>query len=160
MKKVFLPFLITCLIFSSVIAQNRMRMGKDSKPLQRIEQWEKIKLIEVLGLNEDTAVRFFARRNENQKKMKDILDQRDGMIQNLEDDIRGSSQISEAAYKEQVNNFLFIESSISKERENFLRSLSDLLTPKQIAILIVFESRFRKEIRETLMNRFKPQDRN
>lgn len=160
MKKVFLPFLITCLIFSSVIAQNRMRMGKDSKPLQRIEQWEKIKLIEVLGLNEDTAVRFFARRNENQKKMKDILDQRDGMIQNLEDGIRGSSQISEAAYKEQVNNFLFIESNILKERENFLRSLSDLLTPKQIAILIVFESRFRKEVRETLMNRFKPQDRN
>ncbi len=159
MKKVFLPFLITCLIFSSVIAQNRMRMGKDSKPLQRIEQWEKIKLIEVLGLNEDTAVRFFARRNENQKKMKDILDQRDGMIQNLEDGIRGSSQISEAAYKEQVNNFLFIESNILKERENFLRSLSDLLTPKQIAILIVFESRFRKEVRETLMNRFKPQDR-
>ena len=160
MKKVFFPLIVICLIGSAVIAQNRPRMGKDSKPLQRIEQWEKIKLIEVLGLNEDTAVRFFARRNENQKKMKDILDQRDGMIQNLEDGIRGSSQISEAAYKEQVNNFLFIESSISKERENFLRSLSDLLTPKQIAILIVFESRFRKEVRETLMNRFKPQDRN
>ena len=112
----------------------------------------------MLSLNEDTAVRFC--RNEHQKKMKVILDQRDGMIQNLEDGIRGSSQISEAAYKEQVNNFLFIESSISKERENFLKSLSDLLTPKQIVILIVFESRFRKEVRETLMNRFKPQDRN
>jgi hypothetical protein len=131
----------------------RERQNRDLKPLQKIEQWEKVKLIEVLNLDEETAVRFFARRNEHQKKMKEILDQKDGMIQDIEDEIRSGSQTSDAAYKEQVGNILSLESRIMKERENFLKSLSDLFTPKQIATLVVFESKFRKEIRERLIER-------
>lgn len=160
MKKVFLPFLITCLIFSSVIAQNRMRMGKDSKPLQRIEQWEKLKLIDALGLSEETALRFFARRHENQVKIKEILDQRDSALREIEDEINNSSQNSDAIYKDQVNKLMSLEERITTERGNFLRSLNDILTPQQIAKFIVFESRFRRQVRETLMGHDRPQLKN
>ncbi len=152
MKKIFLPIILLFIFVSSVYPQQRMRPGNDQRPLQRIEQWERMKLIDVLNLNEETAIRFFARRNENQKKMKEILDRRDDAIRELEDEIRNGTQ-NDALYKEKVNALLLLESNIGKERENFLRSLSDLLSPIQIAKMVVFESRFRKEVRETLMGK-------
>ncbi|MEK6552795.1 MAG: hypothetical protein AABZ54_05030 [Bacteroidota bacterium] len=152
MKKIFFLLFLFSILLSTSYSQERMRQGKDQRPLQRIEQWERIKLIDVLNLNEDTAIRFFARRNENQNKMKEILDQRDDAISDLENEIRNGNQ-NDALYKEKVNNLLLLEGSISKARENFLRSLSDLLSPLQIAKMVVFESRFRKEVRETLMGK-------
>ena len=155
MKKMFLPVIIIFILFSSGYSQQRMRQGQDQRPLQRIEQWERLKLIDALSLNEETAIRFFARRHENQKKMKEILDQRDNAIRELEDDIRSENQ-NDATFKDKLNALLSLENNISKERENFLRSLSDLLSPMQIAKLVVFESRFRKEVRESLMGKGKP----
>ncbi len=159
MKKMFLPVIIIFILFSSSYSQQRMRQGQDQRPLQRIEQWERLKLIDALNLNEETAIRFFARRHENQKKMKEILDLRDDAIRELEDDIRSANQ-NDASYKDKVNALLSLENNISKERENFLRSLSDLLSPMQIAKLVVFESRFRKEVRETLMGKGRPPGNN
>lgn len=156
MKKMFLSLFILCMVGSTVAAQNQRRINKDMKPLQRIEQWEKIKLIEILNLDEETAVRFFTRRRDNQMKVKEILDQRDLAIDELENEIKNSSQTSDAVYKDQVSKLILLESRITYERENFIKSLSDLLTPQQIAKLIVFESKFRREVRETLMERGKP----
>lgn len=155
MKKMFLPVIIIFILFSSGYSQQRMRQGQDQRPLQRIEQWERLKLIDVLSLNEETAIRFFARRHENQKKMKEILDQRDDAIRELEEYIHSGNQ-NDATFKDKLNALLSLENNISKERENFLRSLSDLLSPMQIAKLVVFESRFRKEVRESLMGKGKP----
>jgi len=159
MKKIFLPVIIVLILFSSSYSQQRMRQGQDQRPIQRIEQWERFKLIDALSLNEETAIRFFARRHENQKKMKEILDQRDDAIRELEDEIRNGNQ-NDAAYKDKLNVLLSLENNISKERENFLRSLSDLLSPMQIAKLVVFESRFRKEVRESLMGKGRPPGNN
>ena len=159
MKKMFLPVIIVLILFSSSYSQQRMRQGQDQRPIQRIEQWERFKLIDALSLNEETAIRFFARRHENQKKMKEILDQRDDAIRELEDEIRNGNQ-NDATYKDKLNALLSLENNISKERENFLRSLSDLLSPMQIAKLVVFESRFRKEVRESLMAKGRPPGNN
>jgi len=153
MKKIFILLITFFFIISLAEAQQRERPNRDLKPLQKLEQWEKVKLIEALNLNEDTAVRFFARRNDHQKRMKEILDQRDGVIQDIAEGIKSGANTSDATYKDQVNKLLMLENNITKERENFLNSLSDLLTPQQVASLVVFESRFKREIRETLMGR-------
>ena len=155
MKKIFLLLFLFSIILSTSYSQERMRHGNDQKPLQRIEQWERTKLIDALNLNEETAVRFFARKHENQKKIKEILDQRDDAIGDIEDDLRNGNQ-NDASYQKKVDNLLSIENSISTERLNFLRSLSDLLSPIQIAKLVVFESKFRKEVRESLMGKGRP----
>ena len=157
MKKLFLLLILISGLSSIVIAQNRMRMGmgKDSKPMQRIEQWEKLKLIEVLDLNEEISVRFFTRRRDNQIKLKEILDQRDQIMRDLEEDIKSVSQTSDTFYKEQISKIISLENNITSLRESFVRSLNDLLTPQQIAKLLVFESNFRREVRETLMRRGK-----
>jgi len=153
MKKIFLTLLFICLTVTGLFAQNRPRMNKDVKPMQRIEQWEKMKLMDALNLDEESSVRFFARRRDNQMKVREILDQRDAAMNDLENEIKHGSQSGDSFYREKVNNLLALEARITSERENFLKSLGDLLNPKQIAKLIVFESKFRREVRETLMRR-------
>lgn len=153
MKKIFLMLLFIFLFGSTAFAQIKPRMNKDMKPMQRIEHFEKMKLMEILNLDEETAVRFFARRRDNQMRVKEILDQRDSAINKLENEIKSGSQTTDAVYKEQINNLIALESKITTERENFIKSLSDLLAPQQIAKLIVFESKFRREVRETLIRR-------
>jgi hypothetical protein len=113
MKKMFLPLIIICLVGSTVIAQNQRRMNKEMRPLQRIEQWEKIKLIETLNLDEETAVRFFTRRRDNQMRVKEILDQRDSAINELENEIKNGSQTNDTFYKDQVNKLISLESRIT-----------------------------------------------
>ena len=121
------------------------------KPLEQIEEWERMKLIQVLSLNEETSVRFFARRNEHQKRVREILNQRDQLAQEIENEIKDGSKISDAAYQEQVNKILDFEAKMLKEREGFIKSLNDILSPEQIAKLTVFEIRFRREVRERIM---------
>jgi vacuolar-type H+-ATPase subunit I/STV1 len=140
-------------IFSAacVFAQNHGKGDKNMKPLQKIEEWEKMKLIEVLNLNEDTSVRFFARRNELQKKIREILDQRDDLAKKMEAEFKDDSKVSDAVYQEQVNNLIASEIKIQKEKETYIKGLGDILSPEQIAKLTVFEIRLRREIREKLM---------
>jgi len=155
MKKIFLLLLSFSIFLSTSNSQERMRHGNDQKPLQRIEQWERTKLIDALNLNEETAVRFFARKKESQEKIKEILDKRDETINELENDLRNGN-LNDASSKKRVEDLLSIENKIGVERGNFIRSLGDLLSPLQIAKLVVFENKFRKEIRESLMGRGRP----
>ncbi|PKL82333.1 MAG: hypothetical protein CVV24_10605 [Ignavibacteriae bacterium HGW-Ignavibacteriae-3] len=160
MKKIFLTFLIICLSVTVNEAQKRPRQGNNAKPMQRIEQLEKLKLIEILNLNEETAVRFFSRRHDHQMKMRDLLDRRDQAINDLENDVKNDSQRNDAFFKDQINKMMTLENNISAQRENYIKSLSDLLSPLQISKLLVFESNFRRQVRETLMDRGRGQMNN
>ena len=152
MKKIFFITFLVIIASAGIYAQNRGRGDKNMNPLQKIEEWEKMKLIEVLNLNENTSVRFFARRNEHQKRMKEIFDQREELAKRMEDEFNNSPKVSDAVYQEQVNNMIANEVRIQKERENYFHGLSDILTPEQIAKLTVFEIQFRRQIREKLMH--------
>ena len=153
MKKITLPFLLLLFTMTIVYGQRDDRPMRGQKPIEKIEQWEKAKLIELLNLNEENSVRFFARRNEHQNKMKDILDQRDQFTKDLSKELQEGTKQNDNTYRDKLNNLLSFDSRLMKERESFLRSLNDLLTPQQILKLSVYEVKFRKEIREKLMER-------
>jgi hypothetical protein len=130
-------------------------MQKDNrkmKPIEKIEEWEKVKLIDILNLDEQASIRFFARRKEHQSKIKEILDQKEQLANKMEEEFKDDSKISNSVYNEQINNFILLEAKLQKERENYIRSLNDILVPEQIAKLTVFEIRFRKEVRQRLMH--------
>ncbi len=160
MKKMLLIMCIIIFSISFLNAQIRQRENSDIKPLQQIEEWEKMKLIHVLDIGEETSVRFFARRNEHQKHVREILDQRNQLTQEIENEIKDGAKVPDAVYQDQVNKMIELEARILKEREKFIKSLNDILTPEQIARLTVFEIRFRKEIRNRIMERSRnhPQD--
>ena len=67
-------FIILLLVlFPQIItAQQYWSKGRMSGP-GRVAELEKIRLIEVLNLDEETTLKFFARRNMHQEKMRDIF---------------------------------------------------------------------------------------
>lgn len=155
MKKnifLFLGFLliIPCLIYS----QDQGMMERRQRPsMQKIEQLEKAKLIEVLDLDEETAVRFFVRRKDYREKQHEFFKRRDELVKINEKKLLDGKTIPDKECKELTNEMLSIELEIFQEKEKFFNSLHDILTPQQILKLAVFDNRFMREIREVLMGR-------
>ncbi|MBX3007587.1 MAG: hypothetical protein KF816_06110 [Melioribacteraceae bacterium] len=146
MKRMLLLLLIVVPI--SIIAQHK----QNKRSMEKFETWERAKTIELLDLDEETAVRFFARKNEHQKKMKEIMGQRFSLLEKLEKEIKESGG-SDKYFGDQMDNLLSIEQKISKEREIYFKSLTDILSKAQIVKLLVFDNKFKRELREAIMER-------
>jgi hypothetical protein len=143
-------FVLTCLTFSQ---PDRDRMMKNKG---KLEQLEKIKLIEALDLNEDTAVRFFARRNDSRKEVGNLEDKIDELMFQLEDSFDLTDKNTESNQKQMLNEILSLRENIEQKRSLFAKSLTDILTTEQICKYIVFEKKFRDEIRDVLLKKNHP----
>lgn len=137
--------LIFILLPAVIIAQGR----RDHKgPREKIEQLEKLKLIEALDMDEQTTLKFFARRNESRGRIDQMNDSLDTITDSLESKFSNGDV---SGYKDLVNTYLSIEKQIAAEHTQFINSLYDILSNEQVAKLIVFEKRFREEIRHLLL---------
>lgn len=134
-------------------AQGMRRQAADPKALEKIEQLENAKLIKMLDLKEEDAVRFFARRKEYLTKMHDYLRQRREFVDSTDELLKEEDKASAKKYRDKVEEVFELESKIFKEKRNYYKSLANLISPKQILQLMVFEERFRREVREKLMDR-------
>jgi hypothetical protein len=152
-------YLIILLIISAITVSGQMKDPdrRSERPFEKIEQLEKAKLIEVLDLNEEIAVKFFARRNEHQKSMRELMKNRENLLNDLEKNIN-EKLVKDSYYSEQVNKILELEKLMSVSKQDFIKTLNDILTPQQIARLTVFEFKFRREIAQSLMGRKRPKD--
>lgn len=156
MKKYFL-FLLVILLTSVVTGQVKEENKKRPRPFEKIEQLEKAKLIEVLDLDDETAIKFFTRRKEHQKQMRDLMENRDNLIKELEKSVKEKS-VKDNYYSEQVNKILDIDRQMWMAKQAFFKSLSEFFSPQKIAMLTVFEHKFRREIAQSLMGRKRPED--
>lgn len=133
-------------------AQVGSETKRDTRAMEKIERLEQAKLVEVLNLDEDKAIRFFARRNEFQKSFRNLMKERENLFDILENSIK-SKDANESQYNEQVSTILNFETKLAQEKQNFINSLSDLLSPGQIAKYVMFEHKFRRELTQSLMHR-------
>lgn len=156
MKKVIFISLFVIFFVSIIDAQMREKPHKERKSLAKIEQLEKAKIIETLDLNEDSAVRFFSRRNEHKNKMRDIFSEREKIIEEIDNAVK-NKEGNDSFFKDSIERLRNIDTKIQNERENYNKSLKGLLTYEQIAKLTVFEFKFRRELTSTLTGR-KPEE--
>lgn len=119
----------------------------------KLEQLEKIKLIEALDLDEETSIRFFSRRNESRKEIQELEIRTDDIIAELEKSFNNGDKSKDDLQKRLTSDLLKTRESIETKRNQFINSLNDILTTEQIAKLIVFEKKFRDEIRNVLLNK-------
>lgn len=152
MKNYKIALLIVLIPFAFAAAQD-IPEGDGKKRLEKIEQMENAKIIQVLNLSEENAVRFFARRKEFRQLQRDLLDKRRKLIESVDEQLNGNDKDNQAKYKEKLQELISIESGLTKEKKNFYKSVGTILTPKQIMQLALFEDKFRREMRETLMKR-------
>uniref|UniRef100_A0A7V3E764 Periplasmic heavy metal sensor n=1 Tax=Ignavibacterium album TaxID=591197 RepID=A0A7V3E764_9BACT len=149
MKNLLLLVLLFIMISNVPAQERREHRMMDSK----IEQLEKVKLIEALNLSEDQSVRFFARRNEHRKEIEKLEMRSEELIKQMEDRLDETTDKNLSEQKKLLNEFLDIRIQIENKRKQFILSLNDILSQEQITKLVVFEKRFRDEIRKILMKR-------
>jgi len=129
---------------------------KPNKHRYKLAQLEKAKLIEALELDEETSIRFFARRNQSKKDIDELEKKSDEIIVQLENTMKEKDSPKDENQKRLIADLLKTRLQIESEKQKFINSLSDILSTEQIARLLVFEKRFREEIRNVLFDRRSP----
>jgi hypothetical protein len=149
-------FVILTLVFSSA-----MLMAQELPPFrgpaaERVEQYKKMRMMEVLKLDEETSLRFFARYNRHQEELKGLGGKRDSLLQVLESYVNRNT--SDAEYDRVFKSMAALGNELGRSREKFLQELKEIFTNKQIAEYLVFERRFYESLREIMrdMQRERP----
>jgi hypothetical protein len=152
MKISKIAFILLIVSFTYTVAQD-MPPFEGNKQIEKIEQMENAKLIQVLNLNEETAVRFFTRRKEYREQQMRHLEHRRKLMDSINELLKSDEKENPSVYKEKLDELISIEWDLVKGKGNFYKSLHNLLSIKQMVQLAAFEDKFRREVRETLMKR-------
>ena len=153
--KYFNSLIIIVLFFSSIIFAQKGRW-QDEEAREKFEQLEKIKLIETLELDEETTLRFFARRTEHRKQQEEIQFKIQQKIENLDVIFKSGRAVTEEEIKSNIAEINSLQLQLEKNRVEFTNSLSDIMSYEQIAKLIIFEKQFRNEVRKLIMKERRP----
>jgi hypothetical protein len=154
MKTRFLILVIT-IVFSGLLFSQPGKW-RDDDMRGKFEQLEKIKLIEALQMNEETTLRFFARKSEHQKQQDEIQQKIDEKIDDLDLIFKSGRVATIDELKSNINEINVLRGELEKNRVDFINSLSDILSYDQIAKLIIFERNFRDQIRKLIMKDRRP----
>jgi hypothetical protein len=149
------PVLLIMLLFSTALIAQKGKW-QDEEARERFEQLEKIKLIETLEMDEETTLRFFSRRSEHRKQQDEIQDEIQAKIDNLDVIFKSGRVATTEEIKSSINEINSLQLQLDKNRADFINSLSDILSYEQIAKLIIFEKRFRNELRKLLIRERRP----
>jgi hypothetical protein len=123
-------------------------MNRHGKELRMLEQ---VKLLDYLNLDEETAVRFISRRKAFLNAQKEINDERKTLLDSISTLL--DKKTSKANYKKLVNEELVLERKLLQQRRDFIKNLKNILTQEQIAKVIVFENRFKKDVMKMMFRR-------
>jgi hypothetical protein len=140
---------LAALIFASslALAQPPDR-SPDQRPFERVEQWKKVRLIEMLSLSEDQSVRFFARLNEHDNTRRSLIKEKGEALDRIERLVRNKAEGPE--YEKVIPDIMAADAKIHDEQKRFFGSLGDILSSEQRAKLLLFERHFERELREAM----------
>jgi hypothetical protein len=154
MKTVSL-IVLTVLFFSANLFSQKGKW-QDEEMRAKFEELENIKLIETLQMDEETTLRFFSRKSEHKIQQNEIQEKIRENIDNLDVLLKSGRAVTTDELKSQINEINNLELQLEKNKVEFLNSLSDILSYEQMAKMIIFEKRFRNEVRKLLMRDRRP----
>lgn len=150
MKFIFFVLLMYIMTTAGFAQEPHSNMSKRPKHIQKkMEDLEKIKLIEVIQADEETMLRFFSRRKDFQYQTKKLEDSRDEKLNELSDLIENDSNSDEL--KKRIGEIQAIDSDLSQVRSKYITSLTEILNFKQVAKVLIFERNFREELRAMIL---------
>jgi hypothetical protein len=151
MKLYLTAFLAFVMISAEIFSQGYR--GRHA-PRERFEEFEKMKIIEILDLEEESAVRFFARRNTHMKDQRALIEKRDSLLRSFYSKMKEpETEIAPEEYDQNLDTMFEIETELFQKRRDFYSSLDDILTKEQVAKLVVFEYRVMREARNIMQRK-------
>lgn len=147
MKKILRSMLWACLLAIHPAAGQPLQPD-DRRPLERIEHFKQVRLIEMLDLKEDQSVRFFARLNDHEKTKRGLIQQKMDDLDKIERLVRNHAEAKE--FESLFPEVMATNQKIVQEDEKFFNSLTDILSVEQQAKYLLFERQFERELREAM----------
>jgi len=131
--------------FITVAAQDAVPPVQ-GKAAERVEQFKKIRMMEILGLDEQASIKFFARYNKNLEVMKDLRQKQVQALARIQKLRR--IKASDDDYANVVSDLRSLEDQVNQTKSKYIDDLKDVLTNKQLAEYLVFELRFQQNLRD------------
>ena len=142
-----------CIIFTLILIIASNLFAQDQPPMRgpgadRIEQFKKVRLMEVLKMDEETSIRFFARYHKYQEALHTVQKDHNTLIDQLQE--LNNSDANNAEIERTMKEIGTCEGKNVETHLKFLESLKDVISIKQIAEYMVFERNFNKNLREIM----------
>lgn len=142
LQKNLLTILSLFILLTSAFAQRHEKM----KPMQKMEELKKVKLIEILQMDEETSIKFFTRRSEHMKRMEGLNQASKEKMDQIDEMLTERNENNDQVLKKEIDEYLLLQENVMRERQNFFKSTSEILTIEQMGKLVVFEEKFRNEV--------------
>jgi len=142
--------LIAVLVLVEIVPALSQPRFDNADVRRRIEEIRRFKLIEYLDLEEEQAVRFVTREKDFSKEEKGREEDRNKVIMQLKKAIEEGA--SEDILGSLIEEYATLGKEMTEARLAYFRSLGDLLTVEQQAKYILFDRKFKDEIRNIIRN--------
>jgi len=119
-----------------------------SKALERVEQFKKIRMMEVLALDEQASIKFFARYNKHQRALQDLRRKQVQALVKVQ--ALRKAKAADAEYAKIIQELQSLEGDGREAKLRYLEELREILSNKQIAEYLVFEMRFQQNLRDLI----------
>jgi len=118
--------------------------------MRRVEEFKKIRLMEVLNLNDEESIRFFNRYDKFQEELRGLERERNKIIDDVDSLVKQDGKAE--AYGKDFDELIALGQKVADARAHFYNEIRGILTPQQVAKLIVFERDFGRELREIIQD--------
>jgi len=143
MRKTILVFGMIAFLVTSSFSQGFM----GQRWRERILEFKKVRLLEILKLDEQTSVKFLSRYTKFSNDIDAIEVERERIVNEIEAKLRKGDK---DGYDRAIQGLIDLGKKEYELRLNFYKELKEILTDQQIAQVIVFERNFRREFMETV----------
>ncbi len=144
----FISLFVFILVFVQADAFGQQRHQRMQEGRDRLETLRQVKMIETLNLDDETAARLTVFYNRHQERMRELHREIDGLIDELERAI--DEDQPEDVLRQIRSNIDERRDSIHGNRNSLYRELENVLTPRQVAKLVVFERNFNRDMRQIM----------
>ncbi|CUS84106.1 hypothetical protein [Candidatus Kryptobacter tengchongensis] len=143
MRKTILVFGMIAFLVTSSFSQGFM----GQRWRERILEFKKVRLLEILKLDEQTSVKFLNKYTKFSNDIDAIEVERERVVNEIEAKLRKGDK---DGYDRAIQELIDLGKKEYELRLNFYKELKEILTDQQIAQVIVFERNFRREFMEAV----------
>ena len=151
MNRYAVSIMIFCLAAVSLAmpAQSHDRdSGAVRQRSERLDKFRKMRLVEELKLNEEDAVRFFAKQSAHEDKVHAIMKSRNDALDGIDNALRGKNEKGDL--QKLTGEVLAKDQEMFQERQRWQEELRKFLTPEQFGKYLVFERNFGRQVRDAM----------
>ncbi len=151
MKQALFYYLIPLILLFSII-ETKGQPFQGEKAFQRFSTMKKLKMIEILALDEAKSDKFLAKYTSYDNKIFTIHNQIDKATRELME-LMKQERVKLNDLKNKNAEIINLHSELSKTMGERYKEFQNLLSDEELAKLILFERNFNNEVRKKIMGR-------